>query len=610
MQSLLHVPNQYNPTARGLTPYGAQMLQSAPLIAIGTLDNDGRPWTTLLGGQPGFARSIGNSVIGAKTLVDTRHDPVVDLLVGDQQDGEVKEQKGNGRIFSALSINLATRSRVKITGRMIAGALRKVGSKPESNDYGIGEAQLVFNVEQSLGKRIALSMFSTKLNNSTGNCPKYLNKKQITASLPEPTLASNSLPLPDLAVTLLAKADLFFLSSSCHESNMGTNHRGGPPGFVRIVKNDASGTTLAYPEYSGNRLYQTLGNLQITPKAGLVVPDFASGNVLYMTGTTEIVIGNEAATLLARSNLAVKVNIDAARFVRKGLAFRGASGEFSPYNPPVRFLGSERALFESHASNGDIAYARLVKKDLITPTIARFRFSVSDGNLNGRWKPGQYVALAFEDEVGAGYSHMRNDDPRSLNDDYVRTFTVSSPPGGILTPNEFEITIRNVGVVTNFLFRQQVRAGLEVPLRGFGGDFAITQTKEETVSFIAGGIGITPLLSRIPPLDPGFLRLLWTINIRDIGLVSDIFNRYPSLAASTTLFVSGAVHAATEETKTVLESVKLLGCKTLTRRILPQDVQEGRDLYSRWYICTGTELRKVLLSWLPDEKVLYEDFNY
>ncbi len=233
-------------------------------------------------------------------------------------------------------------------------------------------------------------------------------------------------------MTLLAKADLFFLSSSNHESSMGTNHRGGPPGFVRIVNNDASGTTLAYPEYSGNRLYQTLGNLQTTPKAGFVVPDFDNGDFLYMTGTTEIVIGKEAAELLPRSNLAIKVNITEARFVRKGLSFRGTLGDLSPYNPPVRFLGSERVLPDLQATNRDVAYAKLVKKDLITPAIARFRFSVSDPETAGRWKPGQYVALAFEDELGAGYSHMRDDDPRSLNDDYVRTFTVSSPTGGLL----------------------------------------------------------------------------------------------------------------------------------------------------------------------------------
>jgi len=154
MHSLLRVPSQDNPTAPGLTPYGAHILQSAPLVAIGTLDNDGRPWTTLLGGEPGFARPIGNSILGVKTLVDRRHDPVIDILVGSEHDGEVHEEKSNGRIVSALPMDPATRSRVKIAGRMVAGALGSHGSKSEEDNDVIGEAQLVFKVEQSLGMKI------------------------------------------------------------------------------------------------------------------------------------------------------------------------------------------------------------------------------------------------------------------------------------------------------------------------------------------------------------------------------------------------------------------------------------------------------------------------
>ena len=153
MHSLLHVPNQDNPTAPGLTPYGAHLLQKAPLIAIGTLDDDGRPWTTLLGGEPGFARLMGNPIIGIKTIVDTRYDPVMHLLVGAKQDGEVSEEKSESRIFSGLAIDLATRSRVKIAGRMVAGALGRIGSQPREDDTGAGEAQLVFKVEQSLGTK-------------------------------------------------------------------------------------------------------------------------------------------------------------------------------------------------------------------------------------------------------------------------------------------------------------------------------------------------------------------------------------------------------------------------------------------------------------------------
>jgi len=75
--------------------------------------------------------------------------------------------------------------------------------------------------------------------------------------------------------------------------------------------------------------------------------------------------------LLPRSNLLVKAKIDAARFVRQGLSFRGQSCERSPYNPPVRLLASERQQYGVQTSNKNVAYAKLIGKEVLTPTIAR-----------------------------------------------------------------------------------------------------------------------------------------------------------------------------------------------------------------------------------------------
>lgn len=101
------------------------------------------------------------------------------------------------------------------------------------------------------------------------NCPKYLNQKRVTGFIPQPRLLSNALPLPMAAVDLLAKADMFYITTSNHQHRLGTNHRGGAPGFVRLLSNDDHSTEVVWAEYSGNRLYQTLGNLITTPAAGL-----------------------------------------------------------------------------------------------------------------------------------------------------------------------------------------------------------------------------------------------------------------------------------------------------------------------------------------------------
>ena len=151
MRSLLHVPDGDNPTSPGLSPYAKRILHVSSLLAVGTIDAEGRPWTTLLGGEPGFARSLGQSIIGVKTFVDRMYDPVIRALLGDKQDGEVHEETGPGRMVSILAIHLATRDRVKLSGKMVAGSLGN--HKPTSKDSGSGaaEVQLVFAIEQSLG---------------------------------------------------------------------------------------------------------------------------------------------------------------------------------------------------------------------------------------------------------------------------------------------------------------------------------------------------------------------------------------------------------------------------------------------------------------------------
>ncbi len=90
---------------------------------------------------------------------------------------------------------------------------------------------------------------------------------------------------------MLANADTFFIASANVGEEAGpargadVSHRGGMPGFVRI--DDA--TTLTTPDFSGNRFFNTLGNLLHDPRAGLLFVDFASGDLLYVAALAEIV---------------------------------------------------------------------------------------------------------------------------------------------------------------------------------------------------------------------------------------------------------------------------------------------------------------------------------
>jgi hypothetical protein len=163
MHQMTNVPEYDNPTSYALTPQAAYMLQSAPLLAIGTLDSHFRPWVALWGGESGFARPLGGGVVGVRAGVDAAFDPVVEAFIPKDQrkEGDVVRSEGDGKIFAGLSIDLMTRKRVKIAGRMIAGA---IGAKAE---MGIGELQAAIKIDQSLGMFVlSILTFEAQANES------------------------------------------------------------------------------------------------------------------------------------------------------------------------------------------------------------------------------------------------------------------------------------------------------------------------------------------------------------------------------------------------------------------------------------------------------------
>jgi NAD(P)H-flavin reductase len=596
MMHAMGAPVHGNPTSPGITPQLAFHLANAPMIAIGTVDQQGAPWTTLWGGEQGMARAMGGGVAGIRTAVAKQHDPVVETLVGRDASGAIVREQGTGRMVSGLTIDLSTRKRVKMFGRMIAGALgAKEMEEPVSGDAIEAEIQLVLKIEESMG-----------------NCPKYLNRKQLTPARSNPVLVSDSPVLSSHAVALLAKADCFFVSSVQHDQSMDTNYRGGPPGFMRLVDNTEGGAVLCWPEYSGNRLYQTLGNISLCPQVGICVPDFETGDMLYCTGSAEVLIGKDAAAVLPHSNLCVRLTVSAARYVQEALSFRGIAGELSPYNPKVRYLVSEKRVAPSQDSESQRVV--LLDQTELTPSISRFRFSLES---NQTYDAGQYATLDFSEHLDIGYSHMRDDDPSSLNDDFVRTFTVSSPPR--LTHatrqsngrGEFEMIIRRVGVVTDYLFKHGLptsRNKLEVDCKGFGGDFQVRQAEHETICFIAAGVGITPLLPFLESLNLARLRLLWTVRLEDMGLVEDTLRLHPAVSQCLVLFITN--HLTGGGTDTRVNAVEEQGTSVRMGRMESRDVQLGGDV-SRCYVCTSIPLRKLLVEWIPKHvEVVFEDFNF
>jgi uncharacterized protein len=65
---------------------------------------------------------------------------------------------------------------------------------------------------------------------------------------------------------LIESAPMFFLATADAEGRPEVSYKGGLPGFVRIVAEDA----LAFPNYDGNGMYRSMGNVLVNPNVGLL----------------------------------------------------------------------------------------------------------------------------------------------------------------------------------------------------------------------------------------------------------------------------------------------------------------------------------------------------
>ena len=107
--------------------------------------------------------------------------------------------------------------------------------------------------------------------------------------------------------SLIEAADTLFIASASapvpgdgRAEGVDVSHRGGPPGFVAVQRRLDGGVDLLIPDFPGNRFFMTLGNLLRHPRAGLLVPDYAGGELLHLAADAEVVWRDEARGLRLR----------------------------------------------------------------------------------------------------------------------------------------------------------------------------------------------------------------------------------------------------------------------------------------------------------------------
>lgn len=123
-----------------------------------------------------------------------------------------------------------------------------------------------------------------------GICNKYIFKRthepahsdEISAA-PASEEARDVLNVTDRAQ--LEAADTTFLASFHIDHGADPTHRGGPAGFVKVIDE----RTISMPDYMGNGMFQTLGNILLDDRIGLLSLDFETGRCVHLSGRGSII---------------------------------------------------------------------------------------------------------------------------------------------------------------------------------------------------------------------------------------------------------------------------------------------------------------------------------
>ncbi|MEO8297665.1 MAG: pyridoxamine 5'-phosphate oxidase family protein [Burkholderiales bacterium] len=82
----------------------------------------------------------------------------------------------------------------------------------------------------------------------------------------------------------IERCAMFFVATADADGQPDCSYKGGLPGFVRVL----DGRTLAFPDYDGNGMYRSWGNVLVNPRVGLLFPDFEQGKRLRVNGTAQL----------------------------------------------------------------------------------------------------------------------------------------------------------------------------------------------------------------------------------------------------------------------------------------------------------------------------------
>jgi uncharacterized protein len=266
-----------------------QFFAQLPYVIVGTVDAASCPWASLLVGEPGFLTAPNQQTLQVRAQPLTG-DPLATTLQ-------------TGIDIGLLGIELHTRRRNRLNGIVT-----------QLYPYG----------------------FEVQVRQSFGNCPQYIQARRLESIVMGSSQAVRVEPMigfTDKVTAILQTADTFFIATAYQASSAGSasgvdvSHRGGKPGFVRIDDEQ----TLTIPDFSGNNHFNTFGNLELNPRAGLLFIDFSQSQLLYLTGTAEVLWDDPEVIAYTGAERLLRFHLTQGYWVEGSLSLQATAPEFSPF---------------------------------------------------------------------------------------------------------------------------------------------------------------------------------------------------------------------------------------------------------------------------------------
>ncbi|MDE1164602.1 MAG: pyridoxamine 5'-phosphate oxidase family protein [Pseudomonas sp.] len=403
-----------------------------PYLVMGGVDADGRPWATMLEGPPGFAHSPGPQVLRLDSLPGSS-DPLA---------------VAPGSAVGLLGIDLNTRRRNRVNGQVAA-----------VDDQG----------------------FSVAVAQAFGNCPQYIQLRAVqSGGVPEkPGPVERAPELNERDRQCISRADTFFVASFVDEDgdperrSVDVSHRGGNPGFVRV-----QGNVLTIPDFAGNLFFNTLGNLLLNPMAGLLFVDFATGDLLHLSGRTEILLQSDEIAAFQGAERLWQLTVEQVVRRPAALALRWQLHGVSPTSQLTGDWVQAAARLQADALRDTWRPWRVTRIVDESRDIRSFYLAPDDGAGLPRFDAGQHVPVRIA--LSPGQAPV------------IGTYSLSSAP----SDDFLRISVKRDGRVSAYL-HDQVGVGDVIQARAPQGRFSVQAQARRPLVLLAAGVGVTPLLSML-----------------------------------------------------------------------------------------------------------------